>query len=316
LIPEIPQRLVEHATRGWGDQGRAWLEELPALLDGCARRWGLTLGSPTEAIKGNYVGYVTLKDGTEAVLKVAVPHADFTTEKEALEIYGGRGINRLIDRDDELNAILLERLRPGKMLAHHPDRAERAEITGRILLDLHTTPPPSEHGLPHFESWMHGAFGDIRGCKDLERSQPYLDQIPRAQEMMDQLKKPGEPQILLHGDLHHWNILEDAPRGWMAIDPKGVIGASCLDVGRYVNNAVVFEDRSGRSEKREILLETLRIFSNVLRESEERMFSGTYLDKITGSGSGLADPPNEHEMQSREFLEVIVEVGEEKGWLG
>ena len=35
------------------------------------------------------------------------------------------------------------------------------------------------------------------------------------------------PQMLLHGDLHHWNILSDADRGWMAIDPKGVIGASC-----------------------------------------------------------------------------------------
>jgi streptomycin 6-kinase len=258
---------------------------------------------------------VTLKDGTEAVLKVAVPHPDFTTEKEALAIYGGRGINRLIDRDDELNAILLERLRPGNMLADHPDRVERAEITGHILLDLHTTPPPANHGLPHFESWMHDAFGDIRGCKDLERSQPYLDQIPRAQDLMDQLKQPGEPQILLHGDLHHWNILEDVQRGWMAIDPKGVIGASCLDVGRYVNNASVFEDHSERSEKREILLETLRIFSDALGESEERMFTGTYLDKITSSGWGLADPPSDHEMQSREFLEVIVEVGEEKGWL-
>jgi streptomycin 6-kinase len=313
---ELPKRLVEQVTRGWGDQGRAWLEELPDLLNQCACRWGLTLGLPTEAIKVNYVGYVTLKDGTEAVLKVAVPHTDFTTEKEALAIYGGRGINRLIDRDDELNAILLERLRPGKMLAHHPDRAERAKITGCILMDLHTTPPPSEHGLPHFESWMHGAFGDIRGCKDLERSQPYLDQIPRAQDMMDQLKKPGEPQLLLHGDLHHWNILEDAQRGWMGIDPKGVIGASCLDVGRYVNNASVFKDHSDRNEKREILLETLRIFSDALGESEERMFTGTYLDKITGSGWGLADPPGEREMQSREGLEVIVELGEERGWLG
>ena len=65
------------------------------------------------------------------------------------------------------------------------------------------------------------------------------------------------PQILLHGDLHHWNILSDADRGWMAIDPKGVIGASCLDVGRFINNAMGFGETA--AEKRKILLEAVTV---------------------------------------------------------
>lgn len=154
-----------------------------------------------------------------------MPHDDFTTEMEALAIYEGRGINKLIDLDRDLNAMLLERLHPGTMLSQHPDRKQRAEITGRILLDLHKTPPPAGHNLPHFQNWMHDAFGDVRSCEDLERSRPYLDQMPRAQAMMDTLMAPEEPQLLLHGELHHWNILDDETRSWMAIDPKGVIGA-------------------------------------------------------------------------------------------
>ncbi len=85
--------------------------------------------------------------------------------------------------------------------------------------------------------------------------------------MMDTLMRDAEPQLLLHGDLHHWNILDDASRGWMAIDPKGVIGASCLDVGWFICNAMDFESGELRSEKRKILLETIRVFSDTLGES-------------------------------------------------
>ena len=30
--------------------------------------------------------------------------------------------------------------------------------------------------------------------------------------------------MVLHGDIHHGNILDFGPRGWLAIDPKGVSG--------------------------------------------------------------------------------------------
>ena len=305
----FPDRLVTHVTRGWGDLGKIWLKELPEILNRCREKWGLTLGRAVDEIKGNFVGYVIMPDGKEAILKVAVPHVDFTTEMEALAIYEGRGINKLIDLDKDLNAILLERLRPGTMLAGHPDRVERTEIVGQILVNLHKTPPPDGHSLPHFQDWMHGAFRDIWNCEDPDRSRPYLDQMPRAQAIMDILRAPVEPQLLVHGDLHHWNIIVDENRGWMAIDPKGVIGASCLDVGRYLNNAAGFDDNPSRSEMREILLESIRILSDIVGESEERVFAGAFCDKITGSGWGLAHPPQEHEANSQQLLQVMVEIG-------
>jgi streptomycin 6-kinase len=41
---------------------------------------------------------------------------------------------------------------------------------------------------------------------------------------------------LLHGDLHHYNVLLDANRGWLAIDPKGVIGELEYEVGAVLRN--------------------------------------------------------------------------------
>ena len=183
---------------------------------------------------------------------------------------------------------------------------EQSEIAARILCDLHAIPPPAHHTLPHFMDWMRGAFADARTCQDPARARGYIAQIPRVESMMGILTAPDEPQILLHGDLHHWNILSDADRGWMAIDPKGVIGASCLDVGRFINNAMGFGETAG--EKRKILLEAVAVFSAVLGENEERVFAGAFCDKIMGSSWGLKQNPDEHEASSQEALKVMVEV--------
>ena len=303
---QFPERFLRYATREFGKEAETWLKELPSILARCCDKWGLTLGRPTEEIKVNYIAYVEMSNGEEAVLKVGVPHGDFSAEMEALAIYEGRGINRLIDCDKALNAMLLERLRPGKMLDSVGNAREQSEIAARILQDLHATPPPSHHTLPHFMDWMRGAFADARSCKDPERARGYIEQIPRVESMMGILMESDEPQILLHGDLHHWNILSDADRGWMAIDPKGVIGASCLDVGRFINNAMGFGETA--AEKREILLEAVTVFSDVLEENEERMFAGAFCDKIMGSSWGLQQEPDEHEASSQEALKVMAEL--------
>ena len=292
---KFPERFLRYATREFGKEGEAWIEELPSILRRCCDKWGLTLGPPSAEIKVNYVAYVEMGHGEQAVLKVGVPHDDFSAEMEALAIYEGRGINRLIDCDQALNAMLLERLRPGKMLDSVGNVREQSEIAAHILQNLHATPPPSNHALPHFMDWMRGAFADAKSWADSARARGYIEQIPRVESMMEILLEPDEPQMLLHGDLHHWNILSDADRGWMAIDPKGVIGASCLDVGRFINNAMGFGETA--AEKREILLEAVAVFSEVLGENEERMFAGAFCDW------GLQQKPDEHEV-----LKVMVEV--------
>ncbi len=307
--PQFPERFLRYATREFGSEGEAWLAELPSILRRCCDKWGLTLGRPSAEIKVNYIAYVEMGTGAEAVLKVGVPHGDFSTEMEALAIYGGRGINRLIDCDKALNAMLLERLRPGKMLDSVEDVREQSAIAARILQQLHATPPPSNHALPHFMDWMHSAFADASSCKDRVRARGYIEQISRVESMLKILMEPDEPQILLHGDLHHWNILSDAGRGWLAIDPKGVIGASCLDVGRFINNAMGFGATA--ANKRQILLEAVAVFSDVLGENEERMFAGAFCDKIMGSSWGLKQDPDAHEASSQEVLKVMVEMAQD-----
>jgi streptomycin 6-kinase len=59
------------------------------------------------------------------------------------------------------------------------------------------------------------------------------------------LRLPEDPQpVLLHGDLHHFNILS-SDRGWLAIDPKGVIGPAAFDIGALLINPWVVSGRVG-----------------------------------------------------------------------
>jgi streptomycin 6-kinase len=54
--------------------------------------------------------------------------------------------------------------------------------------------------------------------------------------MFAELAASQGPRCLLHGDLHQTNILWDEQRGWLAIDPKGVIGEPAYEFGAALRN--------------------------------------------------------------------------------
>ena len=44
------------------------------------------------------------------------------------------------------------------------------------------------------------------------------------------------PPVVLHGDLHHFNILAAERQPWLAIDPKGVVGEPVYETGALLRN--------------------------------------------------------------------------------
>ncbi|MDZ7683823.1 MAG: aminoglycoside phosphotransferase family protein [Gammaproteobacteria bacterium] len=70
-------------------------------------------------------------------------------------------------------------------------------------------------GLPTYRDWVDRAFGQFR--EQFDGHHGFRHHIDRAQALFDDIE--GE-SWLLHGDLHHENLLADETRGWIAIDPK------------------------------------------------------------------------------------------------
>lgn len=83
----------------FSEQHPALGKRLPALLDECTQRWSLTVRSPFPNLSIHYVAPVVRSDGTEAVLKIGLPHRELLTEVAALRLYDGRHCVRLLEAD-------------------------------------------------------------------------------------------------------------------------------------------------------------------------------------------------------------------------
>jgi streptomycin 6-kinase len=60
--------------------------------------------------------------------------------------------------------------------------------------------------------------------------------VEEAERLFTELLGSMSEQVLLHGDLHHYNILAAERQPWLAIDPKGVVGEPAYEVGALMRN--------------------------------------------------------------------------------
>jgi streptomycin 6-kinase len=229
----IPPPLRKNVTGIWGAAGERWLAGLPALIAGLARDWELSLGAPY-ALSINWVAPALRADGTPAVVKLGFPDGHLRREAEALLAYGGRGAARLLAADHDREALLLERITPGTMAAELVPRDDAAATAALIGVGrrLHRPPPPG-CALPHLRS-EGAAFREhldrFPGDQPLPR-----DLVSRAAGLFAELCDSAT-DTLLHGDLHHDNVLRATREPWLAIDPHGVVGDPGYDCGAMLYN--------------------------------------------------------------------------------
>ena len=201
-----------------------------------ARRRGLTLGQPfTDVYPGNRVYRCTLSDGTAAVIRSEperIGEDEFLTGVDTLLLYGGRGMVRPIDVDRAERVVLMERVVPGEPLWHVP--IGRALDAAASVMAKLRRPPPDGHSFPavrdYHRAWpnhlrLYGGPGPIDA-----------DLFEMGERLFLQLCDGAADPVVLHGDLHYGNVLSSDREGWLAIDPKGVTGEPCYEVGDVLRN--------------------------------------------------------------------------------
>ena len=230
LTPEARQTLLERRSHTDGKAGAAWVEQLPHLIEAISEAWSLTLQPYFENLSYNYMSPVLRQDGTSAVLKLALPDdAESVTEIEPLGHFSARGCVGLIDFDSQLGAVLTQRADPGLPVSTlHDDSAEIHATVSVIRAAWH--PPPENSPFPTMADWFE------RVARRAETIPPRYDWLDAGIALGRQLvTQPASPAVLLHSDLHHDNVLSSG-KGWLCIDPKGVIGEPAWDVGPYLYN--------------------------------------------------------------------------------
>jgi len=196
-----------------------------------AGEWSLELEPPFEPAHISLVIPVRRAEGSAAVLKVNFPEPESEHEADALACWDGTGAVRLLARDDERRALLIERCVPGTPLWEVEEEAAK-EIAAGVLGAL----------------WQARPAGEFRSLAD--EAAGWAESLPAAWEvagrpfertLLDEavefLRVAPGPQdaVLLHQDLHGGNILR-SERGWLAIDPKPLVGERAFDVASLLRD--------------------------------------------------------------------------------
>lgn len=203
---------------------------------------------------------VMLSDGESAIVKDLKPKVleDSLRGADFLTWRGGIGCVKLLARSETM--LLMEHAGKTTLrdrLLSHGD-ADATRIAAEVLLNYHrpsqTPPPASLQPLPRYFSSL---FEKAKRDRKNGLTGPYAEAATIADALLAEQRdiKP------LHGDLHHENIVS-GPRGWLIIDPAGLIGDAALDVANMFSNPLDRFDLT-RDEQRiagmaDIFAETLQ----------------------------------------------------------
>jgi len=169
------------------------------------------------------------RDEQPVVLKLVNAPGNEWRSGQVVDAFSGCGVVRALEYAD--GAVLLEQILPGKSLGGEsiPDH-EATAIIADVIARMSPGPPPTT--AVTIESWGQGFERyRARGAEEIPR--PLVE---AAQRCFKELCASQATPRLLHGDLHHHNVLLDAQRGWLAIDPKGVVGELAYEVGAALRN--------------------------------------------------------------------------------
>jgi streptomycin 6-kinase len=227
---DLPPKFLAH------NRDPDWVRALPELLQDFAARWSLTLGPHFPGIAYNYVAPATRAGGARCVLKVSRYVGETRNEIAALRLWDGDGAARLLAADPDAGALLLERLEPGTMLVDMAESDDDAAtvIAAGVLRRL-WRPVPEGSGLRSLASW----------CAAYDRNREALSRgaggfpaalFQRADALRRDLLASTKAPTVLHGDMHHFNVLRAERAEWLAIDPKGLAGDRCFDVCQFLGN--------------------------------------------------------------------------------
>ena len=262
----IPHSYAAHTIEYFGAQGVTWLRELPALVSELSHLWEFSIREPF-ALSFDYVIAVQQSDGTDAVLKIGVSNEGTRRAIVALRHYDGDGICRMMRSDTDRNAMLLERLRPGAMLSElaHDNDDESTRIGAEVMRTLWQPVPPVDSFRPIAE-WFSNAFSRHRA--EYGGAGPFPELFfDYAETLANDLLASSLDEVVLHGDLHHYNILSAERTPWLAIDPKGMRGDPGYEVGPFLLNP----DQGGVEIGASRLSRRLDIFAEYLRYDRQRL---------------------------------------------
>lgn len=232
---------LQSNVTAFGAEGARWLDALPDRIAALEREWAIQAGPALEHSGAvSWVAPVECRDGSEAILKIGLPHPEARFEAHALRVLDGDGAVRLLRASDDGFSLLLERCRPGMALWDVP--AEDADAIAATLLARLWHPPGPD---APFDSVTDTVAGWLHDMPRIAGASGYgADVAARAVACGQLLAASQPPEVLLHGDFHPGNVLASQREPWLVIDPKPFVGDPAFDLAQWLHNRSIAALRS------------------------------------------------------------------------
>lgn len=257
--------------------GKKWLRDIPEIVKQYEYQWKLRCFSPFP-LSYNYVVPAKRNSKEDVVLKISFPqNHEFELEVKALKFFDGIGAIKVLQEDMKKGVVLLERAQPGLRIRDISADEEQISIVCEILRKLHRPIPKIFPTIfPTLSDWAD-VFKRYR-IKFPNNSGPIPSLMSdRAEEIFLQFPKEKKEHVLLHGDLHNDNVLF-SKRGWLIIDPKGVIGEKEFELAVFLRNP--YEDLPKNSNYKKIETERIIKFSERLGFDKRRILDWIFASAI------------------------------------
>ncbi|MGQ3892361.1 aminoglycoside phosphotransferase family protein [Legionella sp. CNM-4043-24] len=260
--------LEKNINNQYGEKGKQWLVDLPKRVRQIEAALGLSDLKAVNNLSYNYV--MSGKKGMQPViLKLGLDIHGLKREAMALKAFDGFGAVKVLAEDEGM--LLLECAIPGVSLKpSFPVRDNEAiRIACDCLNHLHNAPIPADNRFPHIKAWLAALDKDWEIPSHL---------LQRARKLRDNLLQTSARDVLLHGDLHHDNILQDS-EGWIAIDPKGVRGEPAFEVAAFIRNPIA-ELVALDTAVLPIIQNRIRCFSKFLSIPEQTILDWCFVQAV------------------------------------
>lgn len=233
-----------------------------SLFNTWLSRWGLTPdGQPLETHTSQLLPVVT-KDGQKAILKLT----DDDSERNGCELmvwWNGNGAAKVLAH--AAGAILLERATGAGSLADMSwsgNDAQACRIICHAASRLHLPRNASTPALTPLLYW----FRDLASA-----AKKHGGILTHCAEVANVLLSSPQNEVVLHGDLHHGNILDFGTKGWLAIDPKGLVGERGFDYANIFTNPDLADPTKPVAIEPEKFRQRVNIVSEIARIERQRL---------------------------------------------
>ncbi|AVP87480.1 streptomycin-6-phosphotransferase [Candidatus Phycorickettsia trachydisci] len=213
---------------------------------------------------------------SKVILKFGLK-SEIISEASALKFYNGLGCVRLLAVDEKRGVLLRSYAYLPSLRSFFPNKDEDAVLCAvSVMKKLHSKKPPKD-GYPTIADWINSLK---------THSVILKNHIDRAKSITRDLLNSSEQNVLLHGDLHHDNLLQNEQGEWIAIDPKGVVGEVAYEVGAFIRNPMPELLKYNASD---IINRRIKLFSEHLGIDEERIRKWSYVQSVLAACFAIED---------------------------